>query len=226
MPRLLIHVEGQTEEEFVNNVLADHLRASGYARVGARLIGNARLRENRGGIRSWASVKKDILNHLKEDTGCIATTMIDYYGMPKTGEGAWPGRADARGKNSTDKARWVEEALASDIDAAPRFVPFVVMHEFEGLLFSDCVAFAKGIASPDLAERFQSVRERFPTPEDINDSPESAPSKQIADIVIGYQKPFHGILAALEIGLTAIRKQCPHFDEWITKSEKTARDSA
>jgi hypothetical protein len=31
-----------------------------------------------------------------------------------------------------------------------RFIPFVVMHVFEGLLFSDCAAFSRGIDRPDL----------------------------------------------------------------------------
>jgi hypothetical protein len=53
MSRLLIHVEGETEESFVNEVLAPHLYHHGYQDVSARLIGNARLRDRRGGIRRW-----------------------------------------------------------------------------------------------------------------------------------------------------------------------------
>ena len=49
MKRLLVHVEGQTEETFVNELLAPHLLARGYSPVSARLMGNARLRERRGG---------------------------------------------------------------------------------------------------------------------------------------------------------------------------------
>jgi hypothetical protein len=41
MTRLLIHVEGQTEERFVNEVLAPHLVARGYHSVGARLFGTS-----------------------------------------------------------------------------------------------------------------------------------------------------------------------------------------
>jgi predicted ATP-dependent endonuclease of OLD family len=52
MARLLIHVEGETEETFVNELLADHLYNHGYEIVSARLLGNARLREKRGGIRA------------------------------------------------------------------------------------------------------------------------------------------------------------------------------
>jgi len=79
MARLLIHVEGETEESFVNEVLAEHLYRCGFEKVSARLVGNARLRDRRGGIRAWISVRKDILNHLKEDRSCFATTMVDYY---------------------------------------------------------------------------------------------------------------------------------------------------
>jgi hypothetical protein len=92
MARLLIHVEGQTEEDFVNDLLA-----KGYDAVSARIVGNARLRRYRGGIRPWPSVRRDIIRHLLEDPACISTTMIDYYCLPQTGAGAWPGRSEGAG---------------------------------------------------------------------------------------------------------------------------------
>src|SRR5713101_2359479 len=95
MARLLVHVEGETEETFVNEVLRAHLVARGFERVDARLLGNARQRDRRGGIRGWSAARRDIVRHLAQDPGCIATTMVDYYGLPQTGEKAWPGRADA-----------------------------------------------------------------------------------------------------------------------------------
>jgi hypothetical protein len=59
MARLLIHVEGQTEESFVNVVLRDHIVSRGYESVSARLIGNARLRRSRGGtFRRYARVRR------------------------------------------------------------------------------------------------------------------------------------------------------------------------
>lgn len=62
MTRLLIHVEGETEETFVNEVLGPHLYGCGYTQVSARLLGNARQRHRRGGIRAWHAVREDILN--------------------------------------------------------------------------------------------------------------------------------------------------------------------
>ena len=85
MTRLLVHVEGQTEETFVNEVLALHLYGRGLRSVSARLIGNARQRSGHGGTQAWSAVRREIVNHLREDQTCIATTMVDYYGMPQTG---------------------------------------------------------------------------------------------------------------------------------------------
>ena len=95
MTRLLIHVEGQTEETFVNEVLGRHLSCYGYSGVSARLMGNARQRNRRGGVKPWPAVRQEIVRHLRGDPGCIASTMVDYYGLPQSGQRAWPGRAAA-----------------------------------------------------------------------------------------------------------------------------------
>jgi hypothetical protein len=220
MSRLLIHVEGQTEEDFVNEVLRDYLIGVGYHSVSARLIGNARLRRNRGGIRPWTDTKKDIVRHLLQDGGCIVTTMVDFYGLPRQGDNAWPGAKEAALLRGVDKASGIETAILESVkedvgEESKRFLPFIVIHEFEGLLFSDCSAFSRGIGRPDLEARFREVRRGFPTPEDINDSPQTAPSKRVEQLLPGYEKPLYGNLAALEIGLTKIREECPHFAGWL-----------
>ncbi len=226
MARLLVHVEGETEEAFVNEVLNAHLLGCGYERVGARLLGNARQRDRRGGARPWSAVRKDIIRHLGEDRGCIATTMVDYYGLPMSGEKAWPGRVHAAALPVADKGPHVEAALLYDIAEEMgaefdrrRFVPFVVMHEFEGLLFSDCEAFARGVGRVALAGSFQAIRDQFETPEEIDDSPITAPSKRVKALMPGYEKPLFGNVAALEIGLDRIRAECPHFRAWLSKVE-------
>ena len=184
MARLLIHVEGQTEENFVNNVLRDHLVGKGYYSVEARILGDP---GRPGGIRKWPSVRKNIVNHLKEDRSCIATTMADYYGMPQKEPDGWPGRAlSATWSTAASKAEYLEKAMLDEIAAemggdfnTSCFVPFVVMHEFEALLFSDCEAFSIAIDRPAAEAAFREIREQSATPEDINDSPDIAPSKRI-----------------------------------------------
>ena len=223
MIRLLVHVEGETEESFVNEVLAPHLYGHGFSRVSARLIGNARQRDRRGGIRPWTAVRKDIINHLRGDRRSIATTMVDFYGLPQTGSRAWPGRAEAsESLLSPEKAKIVETALLEDVTQVmgfrfeqERFIPYVMMHEFEALLFSDCHGFGRGIGRPELVSKFQDIRDEFDHPEEIDDSPDTAPSKRVSKVFPEYQKPLMGTLAVLEIGLEPIRDACPHFRSWL-----------
>lgn len=220
MSRLLVHVEGQTEETFVNEVLAPHLYEHGYLSVGARLLGNARLRSSRGGIKSWDTVRRDIDRHLRSDPGCIATTMVDYYALPDN----WPGRKLAEGlpfeQRGTHVANLISEDFRENCMHSSQFEPFVLMHEFEALLFSDCQKFADAIGHPQHAESFQEIRDQFSCPEEINDSPETAPSKRVLGILPGYQKPLFGNVAALEIGLQRIRDECPHFARWLSRLEQ------
>jgi hypothetical protein len=226
MTRLLVHVEGQTEETFVEELLRPHLLERGFSLVSAKLMGNARLRENRGGVKTWPSVRDDITRHLLTDRGCYSTSMVDYYALPQHGQPAWPGRALANTLAHQHKACTVEEATLRDLAAhlniaihEVRFVPYVVMHEFEALLFSECKLFATGIGRSNLSEAFQKIRDQFSSPEEINDSPQTAPSKRIEKLVPGYQKPLLGNLAALEIGLNRMRAECPQFAHWLNRLE-------
>jgi hypothetical protein len=129
MPRLFVHVEGQTEQTFVDEILRPHLLSKGYWDVTPGILGNPR---RRGGIPSWAEARRDIARHLKEDRGCVATTMVDYYGLPSSGNRAWPGRVDAINAENPEKAGLIENALMLDLESemgkrfdARRFVPFV-----------------------------------------------------------------------------------------------------
>jgi hypothetical protein len=60
-----------------------------------------------------------------------------------------------------------------------RFLPYLQLHEYEGLLFSDPRAFASGIGQPHLTRQFERIRREFASPEEINDDPHSAPSKRV-----------------------------------------------
>ncbi|MGO9600601.1 MAG: DUF4276 family protein [Isosphaeraceae bacterium] len=223
MARLLILVEGVTEETFVNEVLAWHLRSSRLENVSAKLMGKARSRAQRGGVRGWPEIKNEIFRHLKADPDVLLTLMVDYYGMPAARAGAWPGREHAANLPFEKKAESVESELSKEMQAdlgdVRRFIPFVLMHEFEALLFSDCERFASAIEQPHLAAKFQAIRGKFGSPEEINDSPMTHPAQRIASLIPEYQKPLYGNIAVLEIGLERIRAQCPHFGAWLKRLE-------
>jgi len=230
MSRLVVHVEGPTEEVFINEVLRPHLLDYGFDAVWPRIVGNARLDRRTGGIKEWPSVRKDVIEHLQENPGCLATTMVDYYALPKSNGKAWPGRAKAVRLPYAQRASHVETALMEDIQGcvnyrlALRFRPFVTMHEFEGLLFSNCRAFSKAIGMPELEDELQTIRDQFTSPEEINDSPHTAPSKRVEALVPGYNKPLLGVLAALEVGLDSMRAECPVFRRWLEHLESWVED--
>ena len=225
MTRLVVLAEGQTEEGFVNNILSTHLYSIGYTGVRTHLLGNVRHQVREGGIVPWTMAERDIVDDLLQDQDAIVTTMVDYYRLPDS----WPGRSDAAMKRTVvEQSATVENAVLEQVAASlsnfnpGRFIPYVVMHEFEALLFSDPRQFANGIGDPTLAPSFHTIRNAFATPEHIDDSPETHPSKRIADLVSGYNKPRMGLLAVQSIGLDSIRSECSLFDKWITRLEQAA----
>ena len=210
MARLIVLTEGQTEESFVNNILSVYLYSVGYSSIRTHLLGNARQQVREGGVVPWRVAERDILDDLLQDQGAIVTTMVDYYRLPES----WPGRTDAA-------TRQIVVSL-SNFDTK-RFIPFVVMHEFEALLFSDPDQFADGIGVPALASSFRGIRGQFATPEHIDDSPETHPSQRVTNLLRGYRKPRMGLLAAQSIGLDTIRRECPLFDQWMVRLEQAAQ---
>jgi len=100
-----------------------------------------------------------------------------------------------------------------------RFLPYLQLHEFEGLLFSDPTAFAAGIGQRQLAEQFERVRREFATPEDINDDAITAPSKRVLRAYPSYRKVLHGTQAARAVGIEKMRQECPHFRGWVDQLE-------
>ncbi len=218
MTRIHIICEGQTEEAFINNLLVSYFAPRGII-LHPSLIGKP---GHKGGYVNINRLFVDIRLRLLGDKTSWCTTFFDYYGLPDN----FPGKSEA------DKGGTVEEkssrllagltaALAERIDTEPlrRFIPYVQMHEFEGLLFSDPVKFAAGICRPHIGRRLQEVRDKFANPEEINDDPTTAPSKRIQAACWDYEKPTHGTLAALEIGLEAIRRDCRLFDGWLSRLE-------
>ena len=115
MTRILVHVEGLTEENFVNEILAEHLQQYGYTKIDARTMGKAQQRHRRGGIRGWQETKRDVVGHLRRDARGIGTTMVNYYGLPERGASAWPGRSEAHKKPLPDRATHVEDAIHRDL---------------------------------------------------------------------------------------------------------------
>ncbi|UCH95371.1 MAG: DUF4276 family protein [Candidatus Aminicenantes bacterium] len=212
MIRVHVFVEGQTEETFVTELLQYHFLHM-HIYLNPILIRTGK--KGRGGVSTYGKIQWQIKKKCKEDKTAYVTTMLDVYGLPKD----FPGKAAADKETSIQgKVRYLEDAFFKDIDQK-HFIPNLLMHEFEALLFTAPYAFAEWF-NEEAAGKLQEERQDFTTPEHIDDNPETAPSRRILRHCPGYQKPHHGILIALSIGLDNIRKECGHFNEWIEKIEK------
>ena len=91
-----------------------------------------------------------------------------------------------------------------------------MLHEFEAILFSKPDSFAL-VADPDVVAEIQTIRDSFQTPEHINNSPETAPSKRLESLIPNYAKIKNGTLLSKDMGIDIIMEQCPHFREWIQR---------
>lgn len=214
MKRLNITSEGYTEEKFVNELLRPHL-LNFDVYVMTRKIRTSQ--GFRGGYTSYGKAKFDIEKWIREDSRAWHTTLIDLYGLDED----FPGYADNKYLLPQEKVIRMEQAFSNSINH-PKFIPYIQLHEFEALLFSapSIMETYLGLYNQLPVGCFQSIRNNYATPEEINDSPHTAPSKRILNLCGGlYSKVDDGILLLKEIGLETIRQECPHFNDWLGKLE-------
>ena len=214
MSRVYVVVEGQTEEAFVRELLAPH-----YARLDKYLIPIivSTSPGHKGGVVSYAKVKPQIVRLCRQDAGAWVTTLFDLYALPADFPGkaapAYPAHA-----SGSAKAQYLEAQLRQDI-AEPNFLPNLLVHEYEALLFTQPAQFEQWTSNETVPVTLAQAVAQAGSPEDVNDSPHTAPSKRILAVMPEYQKTFHGPLIACDIGLDALRQACPHFHAWLLAVE-------
>ena len=221
--RLYIIVEGPTEERFVNQTLKPHL-GNVLVEASALVVTTSKKRGKRGGLSDYKKPRNDIIRLTKQEQNDDVrfTTMFDLYGLPEE----FPGYEDAvLHDDPYQRVETLEDALANDI-SDPRFIPYIQLHEFEALLFSDPGKLKLEFdGSADAIARLATIAARFPSPEHINDSSTTAPSKRIIRAIPEYdgRKASAGPIVAEKIGLPTMRAKCAHFADWLAKLENLGR---
>jgi hypothetical protein len=219
-------VEGRTEQTFIRDVLAPAMSYQGVFLYPA-LIGKP---GHKGGDVRFDRAKTDIGNFLLQRHDTYVSTMFDYFRI----DADWPGRAEVcqrieRGATPTarQKASILEVATRQAIEesypqsnAGKRFIPYVEMHEFEAMLFSDASILASE-ADIDMSA-IDRILDEHGEPEEIDDDPLRAPSKQIIALNSSYRKVAMGKVITEAIGIPTLREKCSHFDEWLTRLERLA----
>ena len=221
MNRGCIVVEGQTEEAFVNQILAPHLGQYGIFVTACRIeTGRKGGRIFRGGMSSYEKARRDLQRWLRMSSFSWVSTMFDLYALPHD----FPGYEDARRKaNPLERVELLEQSFENDIGET-HFYPYLQLFEFEALLFSDVTKILDYYVDEPQSciMQLQAMRAAALSPEHINDGPETAPSKRIIRFLPSYakDKAIAGPFIAEAIGLDVLRTECIHFDKWVTSLEQ------
>lgn len=204
MTEVIIYCEGETEETFVNEILTPYLAEKGiFVRASSCK-----------GVSKYPKIRKNLKTMCRSYRHGYVTTMLDLYGIPSD----TPGKMNSS-DNVYSKVENVENEIGLDI-GEDNFIPNLMLHEFEALLFSDPDCFSYCGQGTEFVKNIRKIRKDFETPEHINDNPNTAPSKRIIGLYNGYSKTLDGYNIAKDIGIEKMRNECRHFDRWIETLEK------
>jgi len=230
MKRINIIAEGQTEQRFIEKTLAEYsLFKDNEIYLCAITIETSR--GHKGGGVDFDKYKDKVINLLYENDKPIVTSMIDFYRLNKD----FPAFADSKQfSNKYERVDFLKEAILKEIEKEipkridiNRFLPYIQLHEFEALLFSDIKGLKAIISAKDKLKEIDNIIKKFPNPEEINDDPNKAPSKRLVKIIEGYErkKVEYGYRISEKIGIETIMTKCPHFKEWIYKLIEMSKTS-
>ncbi|MBI4792279.1 MAG: DUF4276 family protein [Deltaproteobacteria bacterium] len=209
--------EGPTEKIFIAEMLVPYLAGIGVFMTPIIISKPGQ----KGGDVRFTRVKNDIELHLKQRQDTYLTLFVDFYGIKSD----WPGLKEAKQQViPCNKAAIINDATKEQVEklfgshgADKRFIPYVAMHEFEALLFSEPQKLAEQLHVPQT--KIDKILTECGEPENIDDSPNTAPSKRLEDLSDRFKKTSTGISIAKAIGLAKIRESCPVFNGWLTAVE-------
>lgn len=211
MIKLIVACEGPTEVTFVKRVMAPILTEHGVS---------AYEPYDMEGALNLDRVKDRLTRILRGSAKAYVTTLFDLYALGPTFRGV----NESKGQEPSVRSKYIESLLYRDVvehakcDRPERFIAYIQPHEFEALLFSSVTDLCA--IDPEWGKfvgKLESIRENVETPEHINDSWETAPSKRLEILEPRYRKTRHGPVGAQRIGLDKIREECPHFRQWFNR---------
>ena len=210
-------VEGKTEQIFIQDIVYPYMINKSIC-ITPIIISKP---GQKGGDVKFSRARNDIELHLKQRSDTFLTLFVDYYGIKSD----WPGLEEARSHRMANrKAEILNDAtknrvnsLFCDYGSDRRFIPYISMHEFEALLFSEPQVLAMHLQVHQ--SEIDRILAECGEPERIDDSPHSAPSKRLESLSSHFKKTSTGIAIAKAIGLTKIREHCPIFNKWLIDIE-------
>lgn len=217
MTRLLMLVEGQSEEIFVKHTLTPYLAQHGVYVQSPIVLWTKRLPGGggfRGGVSNWSQIRRNLLP-LTRDGDAWVTTLLDFYGLPED----FPGLPEALGEGKAqERVIALQERFSAEVNHQ-RFIPFLALHEFEAWLFSAPDAVEAHFEKAHLAERLRNAVQEAGAPELINHGATTHPKARLQSLVGAYKETSDGPTLIEKIGIAAVRAACPHFDSWLQRLE-------
>lgn len=200
-------VEGLTEERFIQEALLPYLENKLQVKIYATI-------ENLSGGILYKQLHKFIENNLK--AYCVVTTLIDLVGLKDAKIKDYQGIMN-KVETSQKKAINIENNLLAVLNLQNIFIPYVQPYEFEALCFADFQGLVD--SDPKLAKNKVALnkilQEHNNDAESINSTPATYPAKRLEKF--GYVKK--SSLFAKHCSIDNIRKNAPHFNEWLGKLE-------
>jgi hypothetical protein len=146
--------------------------------------------------------------------------MLDFYGLPDD----FPGYLDSVGKSRPrDQVENVQRRFAESIDNR-RFIPFLVLHEFEAWVFSEPKVVAVHYTRPEVEASIQAIVDSVGEPEMINHGRDTHPKARLLSLGLSYKPTSDGPLILDKIGPDAIAAACPHFAKWLNLLKALGED--
>jgi len=209
MKNVYIYCEGPTEEAFINGILSPYFCNIGiYVYPIICKTKRTKDRKYKGGVSDYFKIKDELTLLCKQHNNEKITTMFDYYGMPSNTP-----NINNKESNIYIRIKEIEKSIEDDIGMSNLFFG-IILHEFEALLFSNPDAFSI-VANRDVVFEVRKARDDYATPEHINNSPETSPSKRLEKMIPNYPKVKNGLLISKEIGIDKIILECKNFANWI-----------
>jgi hypothetical protein len=214
MKKILLLVEGQSEEIVVRTVIAPQLEKAGL-HVEVVILMTKREKSGKkfkGGVASFSKIERDLRSLLSDSSAVAVSTILDYYGLPSD----FPGLADRPAGNPLMRIQHVEAAFARVI-GHKRFIPHLTLHELETWIFVEPTRASWVFFDPGVAKQLEAIRNACGGAEFVDEG--TPPSKRISNLAPEFTKTGSGPDAIAAIGLAKIRAACDHANAWLARLE-------
>ena len=223
MALIAIVAEGPSEQQFIANILVPYLQKASGGNLFAQAIvvktsvaANGKARFGGGGWYSRKGTDYDSLIRmlLAQPQWQGVSTMIDYYGFPQD----FIRKAGLVNPRCED----IEDNLLEyyrNREQPGKWLPFVVKHEFESLVIAAALHGKSTVFSNAQVRQMAGWRDSSGGVEEINDSPQTAPSKRIIQLKESTPVPYSKVRDTKEVfdhaSIEAVMDECPHFAGWV-----------